>query len=60
MIVHKQKKIALIHVAKKTVGLDDVAYRALLLGVAGIASLTEKEHEDQFQDTWRRSRNSVS
>jgi hypothetical protein len=48
MILHKQKKIALIHVAKKAVDITDEDYRSLLFGAAGIESLTELEHEDQF------------
>lgn len=48
MILNKKKKVALIHVAKKTVDLTDEDYRALLFGAAGITSLTELEHEDQF------------
>lgn len=32
------KKIALVHVAKKKLGLDDDSYRAMLLRVAGVRS----------------------
>lgn len=41
------KKMSLIHVAKTAIGMDDDAYRAMLLRVAGVQSSKEL-HEDSF------------
>lgn len=48
MITNKRSKMSLIHIAKEKCGLDDVAYRALLSGAAGIESARDMEWEDQF------------
>ena len=48
MIGNRKKKVALIHVAKKEVGLEEAAYRALLSEAAGIESAAELEREEQF------------
>jgi hypothetical protein len=47
-IKNKKTKIALIHVAKKSVGITDEDYCALLMGAAGIDSTKYLEYEDQF------------
>lgn len=47
-ISNKKQKIALIHVAKKAVGIADEDYCSLLLGSAGIDSTKYLEYEDQF------------
>ena len=47
-ITNKKQKIALIHVAKKAVGIGDEDYCSLLLGSAGIDSTKYLEYEDQF------------
>jgi hypothetical protein len=46
--MNKKNKIALIHVAKKEVGITDEAYCSLLIGAAGIDSAKYIEYEDQF------------
>jgi hypothetical protein len=48
MIANRNKKIALVHVAKKAAGITDEDYLSLLSGAAGIGSLAELEHEGQF------------
>jgi hypothetical protein len=47
-ITKKKEKIALIHVAKKAVGLTDEDYCSLLIGSAGIESAKYLEYEYQF------------
>jgi hypothetical protein len=47
-IVKKREKQALIHIAKKALGLDDDDYYALIMGEAGIESTKDLEYEDQF------------
>jgi hypothetical protein len=47
-ITNKKQKTALIHVAKKAVGISDEDYQSLLLGSAGIDSTKYLEYEDQF------------
>ncbi len=49
MIIKRNEKIAVIHVAKKACGLDDGSYRALLRGAAGIGSCAELSEEHQFE-----------
>lgn len=41
--------LKVIHVAKRMVGLDDIAYRALLEGAAGVSSAGELETNAQFR-----------
>jgi hypothetical protein len=48
-IVNKKQKIALVHVAKKGVGICDEDYEYLLMGAAGIDSAKHLEYEDQFE-----------
>jgi hypothetical protein len=47
-ISNKKAKLSLIHIAKKSVGIDDEAYRSILSGAAGITSAAELEYEWQF------------
>jgi hypothetical protein len=47
-IVNKKGKQALIHVAKKSLGLSDEDYRSLIMGAAGIDSVKYLEYEYQF------------
>jgi hypothetical protein len=47
-ITNKKEKLAIIHVAKKDVGITDEDYRALLSGAAGVTSAAELEYECQF------------
>jgi hypothetical protein len=49
-ITKKTEKIALIHVAKKAVGLADEDYYSLLIGSAGIDSTKDLQYEDQFNE----------
>jgi hypothetical protein len=53
MLINRKARLALIHLARKDRGLDDVAYRALLAGAAGISSAAEIERENQFEDIMR-------
>jgi len=46
---NRQNKLAMIHVAKKAVGIPDDAYRHLLEGAAGVRSAAEMEFEGQFK-----------
>ena len=48
VISNKKAKLAIIHVAKKSVGIADEDYRALLSGAAGIESAAKLEYEYQF------------
>lgn len=48
MLVNRKKKLSLIHIAKKAVGLSDENYQALLWGAAGVTSAKDLEWEDQF------------
>jgi len=43
----KKSQLALIHIAKKQLNLDDTAYRAILSG-AGITSAKDIENDNQF------------
>ena len=49
MITNKRSKLALIHVAKREVGLSEDRYRDLLAGAAGLSSAREIEREEQFR-----------
>ena len=49
-IRNKNSKMALIHIAKNSVGITDEDYRTLLDGAAGIGSAAELEYEYQFCD----------
>ena len=44
----RRRKLAIIHVAKKELGLDDESYRALLEGAAGVRSAAEIETYRQY------------
>ncbi len=48
MLENRNAKLALIHLAKKECALDEAAYRALIIGAAGVKSSSYIEHEDQF------------
>ena len=51
------KKVALVHVAKRQVGLEEEDYRALLLSVAGVdsaANLTEADFDQVMSELTRR------
>jgi hypothetical protein len=45
---NRKTKLSLIHLAKKSVGLPNDAYRILLDGAAGVNSAADIEHEWQF------------
>ena len=47
-ISNRKAKLSLIHLAKKSVGIPDDAYRILLDGAAGINSAAELQFEYQF------------
>jgi hypothetical protein len=49
MLRNRKERLALIHLARKDRGLDEVAYRALLAGVAGVESSAKIETEEQFR-----------
>jgi len=49
----RKEKLAIIHLARKDRGLDEVAYRALLAGAAGVVSSSAIETEDQFSAVMR-------
>jgi phage gp16-like protein len=44
----RRRKMAIIHVAKKELGLDDESYRALLEGAAGVRSAADIETYRQY------------
>lgn len=48
MLENRNAKLAVIHLAKKECALDETAYRALIIGAAGVESSSEIEREDQF------------
>ena len=48
-MVDRNKKLAIIHIARKQVGLDEQSYRALLLGAVGFESARELKTEDQYR-----------
>ena len=52
-ITNKNSKMALIHIAKNSVGITDEDYRTLLDGAAGIGSAAELEYEYQFHDVMK-------
>lgn len=53
----KQTWIKLIHTARRQLGLDDDAYRAILLGAAGIESSKEIASESQFNEIMQAFKN---
>ncbi len=48
MIKNREKKIALLHIAKKQTGITDDFYREILAKNAGIVSLKDMSEEWQF------------
>ena len=48
-MVDRNKKLAIIHIARKQLGLDDDSYRAVLSGAAGIESAKDIKSEDQYR-----------
>lgn len=42
---HRRRDLAKIHIAKKQLGLDDAAYRAMLQAVAGVGSAADLDGE---------------
>ena len=44
----RRRRLALIHAAKRQLGLDETAYRALLAGAAGVASAADLATDQQF------------
>ena len=44
----RRRRLALIHAAKRQIGLDDPAYRALLAGAAGVESAADLATDAQF------------
>lgn len=53
----KQTWIKLIHTARRQLGLDDAAYKAILLGAAGIESSKELVSESQFNEIMQAFKN---
>lgn len=49
MLLNRNEKLALVHLARKDRGLDDVAYRAILAGSAGVESAARIETDAQFE-----------
>ena len=49
MLMNRKEKLALIHLARKECKLDEVAYRAILDGSAGVSSSAEITTEEQFK-----------
>ncbi len=45
----RRKKLAIIHIAKKELGLDDETYRALLWGACRLSSAKDLQTEAQYQ-----------
>jgi len=50
MLPRRSEKLALIHLARKDTALDDIAYRALLMGAAGVDSSAKIIAEAQFNE----------
>lgn len=50
MLRNRNERLALIHLARKDRGLDEVAYRAILSGAAGVDSASLIETEEQFKE----------
>ena len=44
----RRRRLATIHAAKRSLGLDDDAYRSLLAGAAGVESAAELKTDRQF------------
>ena len=44
----RRRRLALIHAAKRDVGLDDLAYRSLLAGAAGVESAADLADDRQY------------
>jgi hypothetical protein len=53
MLIRRSEKLALIHLARKDRGLDDEAYRALLIGSAGVDSSSKIDTEAQFEEVMK-------
>ncbi|WP_304225473.1 regulatory protein GemA [Gracilinema caldarium] len=53
----KQTWIKLIHTARRQLGLDDAAYKAILLGAAGIESSKELSSKTQFDEIMKAFKN---
>jgi hypothetical protein len=48
LITHRKSKLAMIHVAKKQLGLDDDVYRAMLREAIGVDSAAEIKYEFEY------------
>lgn len=48
-MIDRNKKLAIIHIARKQCGLDDNSYRSLLSGSAGVESAKKIETEAQYR-----------
>ncbi len=48
MLTQRNKKLALIHIAKKQIGITDDGYRALLEGSAGVNSASKIQNDQQY------------
>lgn len=48
MLKRRSEKLAIIHLARKDRGMDEVSYRAMLSGAAGVDSASLLETEEQF------------
>jgi hypothetical protein len=53
MLRNRKERLALIHIARKECGLDEVAYRDLLEGTAGVSSSADIEDEKQFEEVMK-------
>lgn len=47
-LTHRRRKLAIIHVAKRELALDDECYRALLEGAAGVRSAADISTDRQY------------
>ncbi len=54
MLINRNQKLALIHLAKKKLGLSDDQYRAVLVAVTGVDSSAQLQSERQFDDLMTR------
>jgi len=48
MLTRRREKLAIIHIAKKRLGLSDKAYRAMLLESSGVRSAADLKNDTQY------------
>ena len=53
MLTDRRRKLAVIHIAKKELALDDDTYRTLLAGAAGVDSAGKIANDRQYCDVMR-------